>query len=171
MMRRLKRKLSREARSFGSLPFGAFSIGALLLGLGLALAGCQADKETARETAPSKPVYFKVAGGPLPGDQFIIELTDPDKIETARTLITESNALRLHVGGTLVKEPASYNKPWRFHLDPSSIYFFEMATGVCDATPTYVEAHLDEAGGAFLPNLNWCPWTSKVVAEVKPPTP
>jgi hypothetical protein len=142
-------------------------LGALLLLLGMALAGCQADKKVA-ETAPSKAAYFKVEGGPLTTDIFIIELTDPDKIETARTLIKESQSLRLHVGGTIVKERAGYNEPWRFHLDPASIYFFEMAIGTCDATTSYVEAHLDEAGGAFLPDLNWCPWTSKVVEEVEP---
>ncbi|WP_433227073.1 hypothetical protein [Microtetraspora malaysiensis] len=40
---------------------------------------------------------------------------------------------------------------------------------VCDATIPYVEDHLDEAGGAFLPGLVWCPWSSRLVREV--PTP
>lgn len=143
--------------------------GASLLCLGMILAACQADKQTGPKISIPAVAYFKVEGGSSPDDVFIIELTDPDKIETARTLVNEYQTLQLHVGGTVVKEPADYNKPWQFHLDPASIYFFEMATGVCDATTSYVETHLDEAGGAFLPNLNWCPWTSKVVAEVKSP--
>jgi hypothetical protein len=144
-------------------------LGASLLCLGMTLAGCQADRPMETNTTTAKPAYFKVQGGPSPGDTFIIELRDRDKIETARTLINESQTLQLHVGGTIVKEPANYNKPWRFHLEPTSIYFFEMSIEVCDAATSYVETHLDEAGDAFLPNLNWCPWTSKVVAEVKPP--
>jgi hypothetical protein len=37
---------------------------------------------------------------------------------------------------------------------------------VCDADVTYVEEHLDEAGGSTLPHSFWCPWSPKLVAEV-----
>jgi hypothetical protein len=36
---------------------------------------------------------------------------------------------------------------------------------VCDASMTYVEDHLDEVGGAFLPGAQWCPWDSKLNAR------
>jgi hypothetical protein len=41
-----------------------------------------------------------------------------------------------------------------------------MAIEVCDANMMYVEDHLDEAGGAFLPGNHWCPWDSRVTREV-----
>ncbi|MEH2433373.1 MAG: hypothetical protein V7K25_03825 [Nostoc sp.] len=41
-----------------------------------------------------------------------------------------------------------------------------MAIEVCDATTNYVNDHLDEVGGAFLPGLFWCPWSSQLVKEI-----
>lgn len=32
---------------------------------------------------------------------------------------------------------------------------------------SYVETHLKEAGKAFLPQLQWCPWGSQVLKELK----
>ncbi|WP_442948058.1 BP74-related protein [Nostoc sp.] len=49
---------------------------------------------------------------------------------------------------------------------PSTISFFPMAIEVCDATTNYVNDHLDEVGGAFLPGLFWCPWSSQLVKEI-----
>jgi hypothetical protein len=39
--------------------------------------------------------------------------------------------------------------------------FFSPA--VCDAATSY----LAEVGGAFLPGRRWCPWSWRVIAEVK----
>ncbi|WP_425580386.1 BP74-related protein [Streptosporangium amethystogenes] len=58
---------------------------------------------------------------------------------------------------------------WSYHFDPATLGFFDVAIEVCDATMTYVEDHLDEAGGAFLPGNLWCPWSSKPVREVPAP--
>ena len=54
-----------------------------------------------------------------------------------------------------------------YHLDPSTINFFQMAIEICDANMRYVEDHLDEACGAFLPGCYWCPWDSRITREVK----
>ena len=62
--------------------------------------------------------------------------------------------------------PAPYNPRWSYHLDPASISFFQCAIEVCDASPQYVEEHLSEVGGAFLPGSTWCPWSSRVAEEV-----
>lgn len=43
---------------------------------------------------------------------------------------------------------------------------FEMQIEVCDANVTYVEEHLDEVGGGFLPKSFWCPWSSELEAEI-----
>jgi hypothetical protein len=51
-------------------------------------------------------------------------------------------------------------------LNPASISFFAIAIEVCDANMQYVEDHLDEACGAFLPGCYWCPWDSRVVREI-----
>ena len=60
-----------------------------------------------------------------------------------------------------------YNPNWGYHLAPESIQFFDAAIEVCDAHPYYVEEHLDEVCGAFLPGCVWCPFSSRVIAEVR----
>ena len=74
--------------------------------------------------------------------------------------------LRVHVLGIIVKSKASYNPDYSYHLDSDSIEFFHVAIEVCDAMPSYVEEKLDDVGGAFLPGNGWCPWTSRVTAEI-----
>jgi hypothetical protein len=53
--------------------------------------------------------------------------------------------------GIIIKKSVDYKPDWSFHYDPDSISFFSFATEVCDASIEYVEEHLDEVGGSFLP--------------------
>jgi hypothetical protein len=99
-------------------------------------------------------------------ERFVFALSDPNRILEARSLIAGKNPNKHAVQGTIVTQRASYNPQWSFHLDPASIGFFEIATEVCDANVTYVEDHLKEVGGSFLPNNHWCPWSSYLIAEV-----
>ncbi|WP_291688219.1 calmodulin [Bradyrhizobium sp.] len=89
-------------------------------------------------------------------ETFFIRLTDPVRIAEARAIVSGKETTRVAVAGVVVTEPAAYNQPWHFHLAPESISFFKQAIEVCDATTSYVEAHLDEVGGAFLPGNKWC---------------
>jgi uncharacterized protein (TIGR03437 family) len=99
---------------------------------------------------------------------FVIKLTDPVKIQKARDILSGMEK-DLGVSGVIVKEPACYNTPWSYHLDPQSIEFFEAAIEVCDGTMGYIEGHLEEVGGALLPGNRWCPWASRLVREIPPP--
>lgn len=99
---------------------------------------------------------------------FVIKLTDDEEIQHARDLIKGSTYDQPHVMGRITKEPASYNPGWSFHIEPDTIRFFDVATEVCDASTQYVEDHLEEACGAFLPGCVWCPWSSRVIKEVSP---
>jgi hypothetical protein len=98
--------------------------------------------------------------------EFIFELTDEKKIDHARRIISGEESEEVHVMGRVIKRPKPYNPGWSYHLDPPSISFFAMAIEVCDANISYVEDHLDEACGAFLPGCFWCPWSSRVVREI-----
>ncbi|WP_250501740.1 hypothetical protein [Caballeronia sp. AZ7_KS35] len=98
--------------------------------------------------------------------QFIFQLDNPTKIEEARRILRNGESLKVHVQGTIIPRPVAYNPDWSFHLDPKSIGFFEMQMEVCDANVTLVEKHLDEIGGSFLPRCFWCPWSSKLMAEI-----
>ena len=104
-----------------------------------------------------------------PGQEFVFELRDDAKIAHARRIVSGEEKDRVHVMGRLIKRPAPYNPSWVFHLDPDTVDFFEQAIEVCDANMQYVEDHLDEACGAFLPGCHWCPWNSKVLREVPAP--
>ncbi|MFY2559086.1 calmodulin [Corallococcus terminator] len=102
-----------------------------------------------------------------PGTEFIIELTDDKTISHARKILSGEETNEIHVHGRIIKRTQQYNPKFSFHLDPSTINFFTMAIEVCDANMRYVEDHLDEAGGAFLPGNHWCPWDSRLTREVK----
>jgi hypothetical protein len=102
--------------------------------------------------------------------RFVIELRAPDTIAHARRILSGEERSRIHVQGTVVKASAPYNPGWSFHLDPGSIDFFELAIEVCDASMQYVKEHLDEVGGSTLPGSHWCPWSSRLVDEVRPGT-
>ena len=104
---------------------------------------------------------------PPASDQFVIELTDESKIQQARNILNGTQKDETHVIGRIIKRPAAYNSKWSYQLDPASISFFSYGIEVCDASIGYVENHLDEAGGPFLPALIWCPWTSRLVKEIQ----
>ncbi|MBE1582115.1 calmodulin-binding protein [Nonomuraea angiospora] len=102
----------------------------------------------------------------ITGERFVVQLTDPEKIAHARELLAGVTSDQPHLIGRIVKRPVPYNPRWSYHYDPNTVSFFDVAIEVCDATIPYVEDHLDEAGGAFLPGLYWCPWTSRLVREL-----
>lgn len=95
---------------------------------------------------------------------FVFKLADPARIAEARAIV--ANKSGLHVQGTIVKAPVPYNPAWTFHLEPSSIRFFQMSIEVCDANVTYVAENLNQVGSDFLPGNHWCPWSSMLTREV-----
>lgn len=139
---------------------------ALLVALGSIFALPEMRKQSSY--AAQVEAYF-VLDVPPRRDQFVIKLTDPAKIQKARDILSGKETQLRHVMGKIVKQRAAYNPPWSFHFDPPSIEFFSLAMEVCDSSVAYVETHLDEAGGAFLPGNIWCPWSSRLVKEIAPP--
>ncbi|WP_329083667.1 MULTISPECIES: BP74-related protein [unclassified Streptosporangium] len=125
----------------------------------------QAD--TTHHTTNAPDAYFEFTD--VTQSTAVLKLTDPAKIQHARDLLSGATTEKPHVVGRILKRPAPYNPLWSFHYNPDTIDFFDYAIEVCDATLPYVEDHLDEAGGPFLPGLVWCPWTSKLVREIPAP--
>jgi hypothetical protein len=112
--------------------------------------------------------YFAFKSVPYGNEpEFVIEIKDAARAEHARRILRGEEQQRIHVHGRIVKRPAPYNPRFSFHLAPETIDFFDMAIEVCDSSALYVEDHLDEAGGAFLPGNHWCPWGSTLVREVQ----
>ncbi|MGR8009401.1 BP74-related protein [Streptomyces hypolithicus] len=125
----------------------------------------QADVPEQRVAAGS--AYFEFTD--YSSDTAILKLDDPAKIQQARGILSGKETSRTHVLGKIKTDGAPYNPNWSFHFDPSTVSFFDVAIEVCDATLAYVEDHLDEVGGAFLPGHYCCPWGSKLIREVPAP--
>ena len=115
----------------------------------------------------TRPAYFEFTCK-ADDSTFVIRLNHQDKIDQAREILSGPAKDRFMVIGKIIKKKERYNPRWSYHLDPATIEFAESAVEVCDATPSYVEEHLEEAGGAFLPGLTWCPWCSRLAREVFP---
>ncbi|OIJ87728.1 calmodulin-binding protein [Streptomyces sp. MUSC 14] len=133
----------------------------------LALTAAQTTAHAAPAKAAGERAYFVMTD--ITHEDFVIELTDPAKIEHARELVNGETTDRPHVIGRILKRTAPYNPRWSYHYNPDTTDFFDVSIEVCDATIPYVEDHLDEAGGAFLPGLYFCPWTSRLVREIPRP--
>ena len=112
------------------------------------------------------PAWFAFIEPSSPGQEFIIQLNQDSQIQKARDILSGKETEAVHVHGRIVKRRQPYNPRFNFYLDPDTINFFAQAIEVCDATMNYVEEHLDEACGAFLPGCHWCPWDSKLSREV-----
>jgi Ca2+-binding RTX toxin-like protein len=97
---------------------------------------------------------------------FVIELRDPDAIEHARALLDGSDSSDPLIAGIVAKSAAAYNIGWSYHLEPDSIFFFEISTEVGDSTMRYIEDHLEEIGGELLPGSVWTGWSSALVDEL-----
>jgi hypothetical protein len=141
----------------------------LVASLALALAnvalGQSLKTKTAGTSADSAGVFFMFADGK---DTFIFKLTAPKRIQEARDILDGKEKRKVHVSGVVVKEPAAYNAPWHYRLNPDTVSFFENSAEVYDSSARYVEDHLAEVGGDFLPGNRWCPWSSRLVQEVTP---
>ncbi|MEU6588610.1 calmodulin-binding protein [Streptomyces sp. NPDC046881] len=121
----------------------------------------------AQPSQAADSAYFEFTD--ITHERAIVRIDDPATIKHARDLISGETDERPHLLGRIVKRQADYNPRWSFHYNPDTVQFFDYGIEVCDASLPYVEDHLDEAGGAFLPGLVWCPWTSRLIREVPAP--
>ena len=113
--------------------------------------------------------YFQFDVPPAPGT-FVLEARDPALIQEVRQILAGAQPNR-HIMGKIVKQAAPYNPPWSFHLSSDTVTLFDFATEICDASIANVESHLDEACNSFLPGCEWCPWNSRLLAEITPSPP
>jgi hypothetical protein len=136
-----------------------------LLALTISQAGPAGAATPGATRAGTNAAYFNMRD--ITGANFVIELTRPAVIQEARELVNSGQPKI--VIGRIIKTSAWYNPQWDFHYNPDTVSFADAAMEVCDATTPYVEDHLDEAGGAFLPGLYWCPWTGRLTEEIPAP--
>lgn len=138
----------------------------------LAFAAAQPSQASALGNQPVRaaaegPAYFVMTD--ITRQEFVIKLTKSEDIEHARELISGETDEQPHVLTRIIKRQAPYNPRWNFQANPDQTQFFDQAIEVCDSTIPYVEDHLNEAGGPFLPGLVWCDWSSRLVREIPAP--
>ncbi|MET9447401.1 BP74-related protein [Streptomyces cinerochromogenes] len=139
----------------------------LLTKLGGLAAAAMLTVGLAHPSQAADHAYFEFTD--ITRERAIVRIDDPAKIQHARDLLSGVTTDRPHLLGRIVPRTAPYNPTWSFHYNPDTVDFFDAAIEVCDATLPYVEDHLDEAGGAFLPGYVWCPWSSRLIREVPAP--
>ncbi|SFI60567.1 hypothetical protein [Bradyrhizobium sp. Gha] len=137
------------------------SIGCLLLWF--AAAWPTADAQQAPEVARFS---FRQMSPKQELKHFVFEVHGKASIDEFRATLADPANRKRHVSGVIDQHRVSYNPSWSFHLVPESARLFEMQIEVCDANVTYVEEHLDEVGGSFLPKSFWCPWSSELESEI-----
>lgn len=96
-------------------------------------------------------------------ESFTVELATPELIAEARALLAGGDGSSIP-NGIVVRDDASVNEPWSWHIDPATLEFAFQTTEVCDGIPSFVE---DET----VTSAYYCPWSAKVVAveEVQVP--
>jgi len=98
--------------------------------------------------------YF-VFGDPVRPDTFVIQLTNPQEIQTARV-----QGAPWGVNGTVVARSALYNPPWTFYLDPNTINIPTVPSGclVDLSVPiVFVQQSINQTGSTGLFDNLWCP--------------
>jgi len=141
------------------------TVGALAATAALGLAAVPATAAALPHLAEAaKPAYFVMTD--VTGEHFTVKMTDQEDIDHARALLSGKTTEMPHVFGRIVKRYQEWNSRWSYYLEPASVAFFDVSIEVCDASIPYVEEHLDEAGGAFLPGGWWCPWSSRIISEL-----
>lgn len=146
-----------------------------LFAAAVAFASCISGSTLAAGAQANEPVppgtryySFVMTGDPFwEPHEFIFNTSDPVLQEKIDSILGGTPTRDQRVRGKVVLGRAEYNEAWPFHLDPGSIELFGSSTEGCDATPMEIEEHLTEVGGAFLPGNEWCPWSSRLVREVK----
>ncbi|HEY4291672.1 hypothetical protein [Luteibacter sp.] len=126
----------------------------------------------AMATPSMAPRYFAFEASGAPTRQpheFIVEIDDPVTAALAEDILLGHERSTTRIRGIVIKGRTDYNESWPFHLDPTSIRFFSNSTEVCDASSLYVEENLSRVGTGFLPDHEWCPWSTRLTREVKYP--
>ena len=110
-------------------------------------------------TGPDEAVYTIAVGD----EQFRIRARGSDTIDRLEDRLRTGEAGVIM--GRVAEGNAGFNAPWSWHLVPSTIEVPDVSIEVCDGTPSYVEAHLQE----WMADVkNYCPWGATVVARVSP---
>ncbi|MGH7441933.1 MAG: hypothetical protein ACREKE_04580 [bacterium] len=104
---------------------------------------------SASAQAPAQSRYFRMCpnsgcGSP---DDFVVAVSTPEQIQMAEDILSGKVKDQVHVSGRIVAQPAPYNAPWKFYLDPKTITFITFSHALCwDYSTAQVNANLGKVG-------------------------
>jgi len=94
------------------------------------------------------------------GERFRIFITNPQTIDQVIALSHGQSDAAIP-SGRVRKGGVFYNSPWSWHIDSQEITMAEVTIELCDGTPSYLEAHLDN----WIATVGYfCPWSAKLVS-------
>lgn len=106
--------------------------------------------------------------------EFVIAVNNPVVVRQIERILANETwpGDAVHVKGKVVRGRVAYNEEYPFHLDSDSIELFAASNEECEATSLKVEEDLHLVGTpAFLASGIWCPWSSRLVREIRYPFP
>jgi hypothetical protein len=103
---------------------------------------------------PAPPVGGLYATFTVGADVFHASITNAAGIAGALALWHGTSTASIP-DGKLKCTPASYNCPWHWQMDPTTIVFADTTIELCDGTPSYVETNCASFGGG-----SYCPWAA-----------
>lgn len=104
--------------------------------------------------------YFRI--GFEGRDETFVAFVATDAEVRAMSREARSEDKTLIVSGLVRAGSKRYNPDWGYTMGSHSIELGEVFAEVCDASPGYVQRHLDEWDGQ-----RWCPWSSYVARRLR----
>ena len=88
------------------------------------------------------------------GELFRARITDSTAVRQADSRV--GKGVGLIVLGHTNAGDGGFNQPWRWHFDPASVRFAQVAVETCDGCPSWVVAGAD-----------YCPWSTEVLRRIE----
>jgi hypothetical protein len=94
------------------------------------------------------------------GEEYSIFVTNPTAIADIFALQSGQSQANIP-SGKIIPQPAAYNAPWSWHIDPEDIQMSEFTIEVCSGLPSHVENDLDYWANTV---GRFCPWSAELVS-------
>jgi len=94
------------------------------------------------------------------GEQYSIFVTNDDTIEDILALQRGESQATIP-SGKIIAQPAAYNAPWSWHIDPEDVQMAEFTIELCSGLPSHVENDLDYWANTV---GRFCPWSAQLVS-------
>jgi hypothetical protein len=134
---------------------------AIFLVFGVVLTVFSATTSLAQKRSlPPRAIKFVIE---TTGERFVVATSNKTIISKARKELSLPRDQRtLFFSGAIAEGNSGHNQPWSWHAVPNNWDLVEISMELCDGRPSGVESNLK----LWLRIGRFCPWASRVVAEL-----